>query len=191
MLHSLCVCACAIQHVLDGKDPVCLMRLLTSKLRVTAAGLMGYLNYCAILNTILYICCFGQCGRMASFETLCFKGQYFWRWDEHQPLNGWRTSSVCVCVCYTAECCWHGWSRARSRCQLDRSKQHQCQQRSKEHWAAFPAQHALLLVLLRVPACKVSLSCAFCNYIWICIIISSQTLCIFHIEVEWYLFHVS
>lgn len=67
-------------------------------------------------------------------------------------------------------------------------------------WAA-PAPAAVqraVLVLVRVPACKhahwpwaqMSLSSAFCNYIWIRVIIMSQTLCILHIEVEWNLFHV-
>lgn len=56
-----------IQHVLDRKDPVCLFHSLTGRQQVTAAGLMGYLNYRAILNIILYACRVGQCDGMAAF----------------------------------------------------------------------------------------------------------------------------
>ncbi len=98
MLHSLCVCTCAILRVLDRKDPVCLMHLLTGKLRVTAVGLMWYLNYCAILNTS---CTFAMLDNVAEWHLL-----------RHHPLKdsvfegGMNTNHkmgeeqvACVCLC--------------------------------------------------------------------------------------------
>ncbi len=173
------------------------MRLLTGKLRVTAVGLMWYLNHCAILNTS---CTFAMLDNVAEWHLLrhhALKDSVFeGGMNTNHKMGEEQVACVCLCVFVCV-------AQLSAIGMVDRGPGHAASWSDLSSTSASSGpessqQHSLLLVLARVPACKhahwpwaqMSLSSAFCNYIWIWAIIMSWTLCILHIEVEWNLFHI-